>query len=80
MGTALGCNLPSLQTTLLAMSGESYGGVCSTLWRWTKAGRLGASGIDQSNSTLCDDKCVAVGQVVLEKGGVVLVDVLQLEF
>ena len=38
---ALGCNRPSLQTTLLAMSGEIDGGVCSTLWRWTKAGRLG---------------------------------------
>ena len=32
------------------------------------------SGIDQSNSTFCDDKCVAIGQLVLEKGGVVLVD------
>lgn len=30
--------------------------------------------IDQSISTLCDDKCVASGQLVLEKGCVVLVD------
>ena len=31
---------------------------------------------DQSKSTLCDDKCFAIGQLVSQKGGVVLFDVL----